>query len=59
MGTATNSYLNYHRPCGFATVEVGDNGKRRRRSRHSPRNTALSLKRIGWLYPIFPGQQPN
>ena len=25
-----NSYLNYHRPCGFATVEVGDNGKRRR-----------------------------
>jgi len=25
-----NYYLNYHRPCGFATVEVKDNGKRRR-----------------------------
>ena len=22
-------------------------------SRHGPRNKALSLKRIGWLYPIF------
>ena len=22
-------------------------------SRHDPRNKALSLKRIGWLYPIF------
>ena len=22
--------------------------------RHDPRNKALSLKRIGWLYPIFP-----
>ncbi len=28
-----NPYLNYHRPCGFATVEVMDNGKRRRRYR--------------------------
>ena len=26
-------YLNYHRPCGFATVEVSDQGKRRRRYR--------------------------
>ena len=26
-----NPYLNYHRPRGFATVEVSDNGKRRRR----------------------------
>ena len=23
------------------------------RRRHSPRNNVLSLKRIGWLYPIF------
>ena len=23
--------MNYHRPCGFATVEVGKRGKRRRR----------------------------
>ena len=28
-----NPYLNYHRPRGFATVEVSDNGKRRRRYR--------------------------
>ena len=28
-----NPYLNYHRPCGFATLEVSDNGKRRRRYR--------------------------
>ena len=28
-----NPYLNYHRPCGFATVEVASNGKRRRRYR--------------------------
>jgi hypothetical protein len=25
-----NSYLNYHRPCGFATLEIGALGKRRR-----------------------------
>ncbi len=28
-----NPYLNYHRPCGFATIELSDNGKRRRRYR--------------------------
>ena len=28
-----NPYLNYHRPCGFATIEVSDNGKRRRHYR--------------------------
>lgn len=26
-----NPYLNYHRPCGFATVEVDERGKRKRR----------------------------
>ena len=26
-----NIYLNYHRPCGFATVTVDDKGKRRRK----------------------------
>ena len=25
-----NGYLNYHRPCGFATVEINERGKRRR-----------------------------
>ena len=42
-----NSYWNYHRPCGFATVEVGDNGKRRRRYRlgdyRTPYEKLLSL----------------
>ena len=28
-----NSYLNFHRPCGFATIEVNQRGKRRRRYR--------------------------
>ena len=28
-----NPYLNYHRPCGFATVELASNGQRRRRYR--------------------------
>ncbi len=28
-----NYYLNFHRPCGFPTIEVSDNGKRRRHYR--------------------------
>jgi hypothetical protein len=28
-----NPYLNYHRPCGFATIQVGKRGKRRRQYR--------------------------
>ena len=42
-----NPYLNYHRPCGFATVELADNGKRRRRYRledyRTPYEKLLSL----------------
>ena len=42
-----NPYLNYHRPCGFATVEVGDNGKRQCRYRledyRTPYEKLLSL----------------
>ncbi len=38
---------NYHRPCGFATVEVDGNGKRRRRYRladyRTPYEKLLSL----------------
>ena len=34
-----NPYLNYHRPCGFATVELSANGKRRRRYRHEDYRT--------------------
>ena len=30
-----NPYLNYHRPCGFATVSVDARGKRRRRYKPS------------------------
>ena len=42
-----NPYLNYHRPCGFATAELADNGKRRRRYRledyRTPYEKLLSL----------------
>ena len=42
-----NPYLNYHRPCGFATVEVDGKGKRRRRYRlgdyRTPYEKLLSL----------------
>ena len=52
-----NSYLNYHRPCGFATVEVGDNGKRRRRYRlqdyRTPYEKLLSLD--NWESHLKPG----
>jgi len=26
-----NPYLNYHRPCGFATVTIDERGKRRKK----------------------------
>ncbi len=42
-----NPYLNYHRPCGCATVEVDSKGKRRRRYRledyRTPYEKLLSL----------------
>ena len=45
-----NPYLNYHRPCGFATIEVRDNGKRRRHYRPNdyctPFEELVSLE--GW-----------
>ncbi len=34
-----NPYLNYHRPCGFATVELSASGKRRRCYRHEDYRT--------------------
>ena len=46
-GRNFNPYLNYHRPCGFATIELSDNGKRRRRYRlndyRTPYEKLLSL----------------
>jgi hypothetical protein len=45
-----NPYLNYHRPCGFATLEYGVRGKHRRRYLHqdycTPYEKLLSLP--GW-----------
>ena len=42
--------MNYHRPCGFATIEVKDNGKRRRHYRPNdyctPYEKLVSLE--GW-----------
>ena len=34
-----NPYLNYHRPCGFATVQVGARGRRWRRYHHEDYRT--------------------
>ena len=52
-----NYYLNYHRPCGFATVELSANGKRRRRYRHedyrTPHEKLLSLD--AWESCLKPG----
>jgi hypothetical protein len=45
-----NPYLNFHRPCGFATIETGRRGKRKRVYRHNeyrtPYEKLTSLK--GW-----------
>ncbi len=45
-----NPYLNYHRPCGFAMVELSENGKRRRRYRladyRTPCEKLLSLDEL-------------
>ena len=42
-----NPYLNYHRPCGFATIEITARGQRRRRYRatdyRTPYEKLLSL----------------
>lgn len=45
--THFNPYLNYHRPCGFATVEIGERGRCQRRFRlddyRTPYEKLLSL----------------
>ena len=48
-----NPYLNYHRPCGFATIELSDNGQAppplpAQRLSHAVRKTALA-QRLGEL----------
>jgi hypothetical protein len=52
-----NPYLNYHRPCGFATVEITEQGKRKRRYRpedyRTPYEKLLSLPR--WEQFLKPG----
>ena len=52
-----NPYLNYHRPCGFATVEITERGKRRHRYRpedyRTPYEKLLSLPR--WEQFLKPG----
>lgn len=52
-----NPYLNFHRPCGFATVEVNARGKRRRRyppdHYRTPYEKLLSLP--NWKAYLKPG----
>lgn len=52
-----NDYLNYHRPCGFATVQIGRQGKRKRIYRakdyRTPYEKLLSLP--SWESYLKPG----
>lgn len=43
-----NPYLNYHRPCGFATIVTGERGKRKRVYRHQDYQTLY--ERLTSLY---------
>jgi hypothetical protein len=56
-----NAYLNYHRPCGFALVEVNTRGKRRRRypvdQYRTPYEKLVSLPR--WKTYLKPGIAPQ
>jgi transposase InsO family protein len=55
-----NPYLNYHRPCGFATVEISSRGKRRRVYRaqdyRTPCEKLTSLPK--WEEHLKPGITP-
>ena len=52
-----NPYLNYHRPCGFAALEVGKRGKKKRVYRadsyQTPHEKLMSLTR--WKQYLKPG----
>jgi hypothetical protein len=56
-----NPYLNYHRPCGFATVEVNARGQRRRRypldQYQTPYEKLISLP--DWKSYLKPGRSPT
>ena len=56
-----NSYLNYHRPCGFATIEITAQGRRRRRYRaadyRTPYEKLLSLP--DWQKHLKDGVRPE
>lgn len=44
-----DTYLNYHRPCGFATITVDEKGKRKReyKTYRTPYQALVSLKKPG------------
>ena len=52
-----NPYLNFHRPCGFATMETNPRGKRRRIYRHQDYRTPFEkLKSLPkWQTFLKPG----
>ncbi len=56
-----NPYLNYHRPCGFATVQITARGQRKRRypanDYRTPYEKLLSLP--GWEQYLKPGITPH
>jgi IS30 family transposase len=56
-----NSYLNYHRPCGFATIQTDGRGKRKRINRsqdyRTPYEKLTSLE--NWQQYLKPGITPE
>jgi hypothetical protein len=52
-----NPYLNYHRPCGFATVSVDARGKRQRR--YPPSDYATPYEKLKSLSKAEQYLKPN
>jgi transposase InsO family protein len=52
-----NPYLNFHRPCGFATVHLDMRGKRRRQYRHT--DYATPYQKLKSLAQAEPFLKPN
>ena len=52
-----NPYLNFHRPCGFATIVVDENGRRRRVYKPEDYRTPYEKLRMlpGWNKTLKPG----
>jgi hypothetical protein len=56
-----NPYLNFHRPCGFATIEINQRGKRRRHYRADDYRTPYEklTSRFQWKTYLKPDVTPQ